>query len=125
MDSVPPVPPAPPTTPDVQVVPPTPQPSKLPFNIKAIIPVIAMVAALPFLAKSVFIRQLIGSRAAYPNTYCVATFGCPTPPPTTPACPNTYGCVPTPTDKQLQLHPHHQPQPLALFPPILRARHRS
>ncbi len=83
MDSVPPVPPVPPTTPDVQIVPPAPHQPKLPFNLKAVLPVIAMVAALPFLAKSVFIRQLMGSRAAYPNTYCVATFGCPTPTPAT------------------------------------------
>lgn len=81
---------------NIQVIPPAPiaPPHKLPVKLSVLLPVVAMVAALPFLARSVLLRQLTGSRAAAPDTYCVDTFGCPTP---TPACPNTAGCIPTPT----------------------------
>lgn len=49
--------PTPPTTPPVPA-------KKLPFNLKVILPLVVMVAALPILAKVVLQRQLTGSKAA-------------------------------------------------------------
>lgn len=72
---------------ETPVVPPPAPPippatgKRFPVSLKVVLPVLIMVAALPFLARSVLLRQLTGSRAALPNTYCVDTFGCPTPSP--------------------------------------------